>query len=56
MVKVTNLGTSQCVALFVVIMEAQVTSGENTKFQIDRWIHGCTVPELAPNLIHLIPK
>jgi hypothetical protein len=43
-------------ALFDVALETKVGDGEATKFWTDRWLHGCTVGELAPNLIQVIPK
>ncbi|WVZ93633.1 hypothetical protein U9M48_039598 [Paspalum notatum var. saurae] len=43
-------------ALFDVALETKVGNGEDTKFWTDRWLQGCTVGELAPNLIQVVPK
>lgn len=35
-------------ALFVVSMVTQVEKGENTLFWMDRWLHGCSISDMAP--------
>jgi hypothetical protein len=43
-------------AFFDVALETKVGDGQATKYWTDRWLHGCTVGELAPNLFQVIPK
>ncbi|WVZ93865.1 LOW QUALITY PROTEIN: hypothetical protein U9M48_039818 [Paspalum notatum var. saurae] len=47
---------SQAKALFDMAIKVNVGNGENTKFWIDRWLHGKRVADMAPNLFLVIPK
>ena len=40
-------------ALFAIAIVMLVGDGTNTKFWIDRWLHGQSISDLAPNLIKL---
>ena len=40
-------------ALFAITIVMLAGDGTNTKFWIDRWLHGQSISDLAPNLIKL---
>ncbi|XP_039855235.1 uncharacterized protein LOC120713315 [Panicum virgatum] len=46
---------SNTVALFAVSVVTSVGNGENTLFWSDRWLHGCSIENLAPNVFKCIP-
>jgi len=46
---------SNTVALFAVSLVTSVGNGENTLFWSDRWLHGCSIENLAPNVFKCIP-
>jgi len=49
-----NLGYSR--AMFHVAVETIMGDETTTKFWTDRWLHGPTDEDLAPNLVTLVPK
>jgi len=42
-------------ALFTVSVFTTVGNGHNTLFWTDRWLHGCSIENLAPNVFKCIP-
>jgi len=42
-------------AMFAISVVTSVGNGENTMFWTDRWIHGCRLQDLAPNVFKSVP-
>ena len=42
-------------AMFAIAVETMVGNGRNTLFWTDRWLHGCCLGDLAPNVIQCVP-
>lgn len=42
-------------AMFAIAVETTVGNGRNTLFWTDRWLHGCCLGDLAPNVIQCVP-
>jgi hypothetical protein len=43
-------------SLFATAIISVVGNGENTKFWTDRWLNGCSIEVLAPQLFACVPK
>ena len=46
---------SQTSAMFAIAVEFTVGNGRNTLFWTDRWLHGCSLENLAPNVVRCVP-
>jgi len=42
-------------AMFAISMVTSIGNGKNTLFWSDRWIHGCRLEDLAPNVFKSVP-
>lgn len=42
-------------AMFAISIATSIGNGENTLFWIDRWLHGCCLEELAPDVYKSVP-
>jgi len=47
---------SQTSAMFAIAVEFTVGNGRNTLFWTDRWLHGCSLENLAPNVVCCVPS
>ena len=43
------------VAMFAISVVTTVGNGRNTLFWTDRWLHGCCLEDLAPNVLSCVP-
>jgi hypothetical protein len=43
------------VALFNIVLVAQVGNGSNTRFWLDRWFMGCCLGDLASEVVTAVP-
>ena len=46
---------SQTSAMFAIAVEFTVGNGRNALFWTDRWLHGCSLENLAPNVVRCVP-
>lgn len=42
-------------AMFAISIETTVGNGRNTLFWTDRWMHGCCLADLAPEVVQCVP-
>jgi len=42
-------------AMFAISVETLVGNGRNTLFWTDRWMHGCCLADLAPEVVQSVP-
>ena len=43
-------------AMFAILVVTTVGNGRNTLFWTDRWLHGCCLKDLAPNVLSCVPS
>lgn len=43
------------IALFNIAIESHIGDGRNTLFWTDKWIRGCSIAEIAPQLVEQVP-
>jgi len=46
---------SNTTAMFAIAVESMVGNERNTLFWTDRWLHGCSLEDLAPNVVNCVP-
>lgn len=47
---------SQVRAMFAISVVTQVGSATNNLFRCDKWLHGCSLEELAPAVVTSVPR
>jgi hypothetical protein len=55
MVRSRNTGASQRNITFDNTIDSHIGNGNNTLFWMDKWLFGCSLADLAPNVIIAAP-
>jgi len=50
-----NPGHANTTAMFAISIESIVGNGRDTLFWTDRWLHGCCLEDLAPEVVRCVP-